>query len=94
MKYTAIHLNDRLQLSITSISGGGSKSVKVELSRIAAQNFADVLLQFSGATSKSAGLGRSIGIPVLDMDPIPEPRPTRPIKLGAAKHCGPVYLKR
>ena len=95
MKYrTVIDLSGDVQLSIASISGGGSKIVKVELNRISAQNLADALLQFAGATSKAAGLGRSVGIPVVDLDPPPEARPVRPVKLGPAKSGGAVYLNK
>ncbi len=89
MKYTVIHLNDRLQLSITSIGSAASKSVTVELSRIGAQNLADTLLQYSGSTSKAAGLGRSAGIPCIDLDPPPEARPARVVRVGSAKSSGP-----
>lgn len=94
MKYTCIRLTDRLEVSISSHSSCASKGITVELSPINAQNFADALLQFSGATSKAAGLGRSIGIPCIDLDPPPEARPARPVKLGSAKSGGPLPMVR
>lgn len=94
MAKALIRVNAKLEVSITSMSGGGLKSCAVRLDRIAAQNLADSLLQLSGATAKSSSLGRGVDVVGEDLDPLPMPRKAGVIRVGKGKADGPLPVVR
>ena len=93
MGHALIRVNARLEVSIRSISAGGIKTCAVRLDRIAAQNLGDAILQLSGATAKSASLGRVVAVVGEDIDPVPVPRKAGVVRVGKVKG-GPLPVVR